>query len=88
MLIVKITRTWDKWGNHQEVFEIKDEKPFKTRETKDECGNPLKREEYFDIRSMKDLVEKIKLDFFENCTDYATWLITMDAKFKADVKGD
>ena len=69
-MIIKITRSWDKWGNLEKpILEIKEEMSFSSRRTKNVLGKVSKEEEYFDVKSMKDLMEKVTHDFFKDCTN-------------------
>lgn len=81
-MIIKITREYDKWGNlSKEYFAEKKEFEFEHRDTKEEHG--AIEESMYRISDMEELTKVIKPNFFNNYTEYATFLILNEAKFNS-----
>ena len=65
-------------------FSKASETPFKTQETKFSSGHSILTE-YVEFKDMAEIDGVFSVNYFDNYTDYSTFLISAEAEFKAEV---
>ena len=82
-MIIKIVRAYHPNGTTKsQKFSEENEFPFKERATKFSDGSQIV-ETYYEPKDMQNMTNLIKKNWFDTYTEYATFLIAYEAKFKA-----